>query len=65
MDAASVIKSVAVLAPILFLADCAAVPAQSLDYPVTVDHRDGQCRYLIQDMWMSDVAMIESWFAAP
>ncbi|WP_135194621.1 hypothetical protein [Brevundimonas intermedia] len=57
-------KPVVVAALLLLPTGCAAVPEQSLGYPVTVDHRDGQCRYLIQDMWMSEMAMVERWFAA-
>lgn len=51
---------------LLLPAACASASKEetALGYPVTVDHRGGQCRFLIQDMWMSDVAMVESWLAA-
>ena len=57
----------AIFAVMLFLpAACASVPrdAGALGYPITVDREGDQCKFLIQDMWMSDVAMVERWFAA-
>lgn len=65
MANASAMKSVILPAIALSLAGCASAPqtVAALGYPITVDHRENQCRYLIQDMWMSDVDMVESWFA--
>lgn len=59
-------KPVILAAITLLLAGCASAPqgAAALGYPITVELRENQCRYLIQDMWMSDAAMVESWFAA-
>jgi hypothetical protein len=57
----------AIFAVLLFLpAACASAPREvtALGYPIIVDHRGDQCRFLIQDMWMSDVAMVERWLAA-
>lgn len=58
-------KPVILTAITLFLAGCASAPqtVAALGYPITVDHSENQCRYLIQDMWTSDVSMVESWFA--
>lgn len=57
-------KPVILAAITLLPAGCASAPQGGiLGYPVTVELRENQCRYLIQDMWMSDVAMVESWFA--
>lgn len=51
---------------LLSVALVAVTPAQTpaLGYPVTVNRQDEQCRFLIQDMWMSDSAMVERWLAA-
>lgn len=65
MADASAMKSVIFTAIALSLAGCASASQTvgALGYPITVDHCENQCRYLIQDMWMSDVDMVESWFA--
>ena len=57
----------AIFAALMLLpAGCAAVPDRvtALGYPVVVDYRQNQCRFLIQDMWMSDDAIAERWLAA-
>ncbi|MFH1553952.1 MAG: hypothetical protein ABII76_03695 [Pseudomonadota bacterium] len=50
----------------LLPAACASAPREvtASGYPITADYRGDQCWFLIQDMWMSDIAMVETWFAA-
>ena len=66
MADASRMRTVIIAATLLLPWACASAPDEVtvLGYPVTVDHRGGQCWFLIQDMWMPDVAMVERWLAA-
>lgn len=50
----------------LLTVGCAAVPegVTALGYPIVVGHRENQCLFLVQDMWMSDDARVERWLAA-
>lgn len=59
-------KMVIIAALLLSAAACASAPRDvtSLGYPITVDHDGDRCKFLIQDMWMLDVTMVESWFTA-
>ena len=33
-------------------------------YPIAVAVREGNCQFLVQDMWLSDVAQLEGWMTA-
>lgn len=59
-------RTVTFAALLLLAAACASAPrdAGALGYPITVDHDGDQCKFLIQDMLMSDAAMVERWFTA-
>ena len=57
----------AIFAALLLLpAACASAPGDmgALGYPIIVNRDADQCKFLIQDMWMSDIAMVEKWFTA-
>jgi hypothetical protein len=59
-------RTVIFAALLLLSSACASASRDvtALGYPITVDHHEDQCRFLIQDMWMSDAAMVERWFTA-
>lgn len=59
-------RMVIIAALLLSAAACASAARDvtALGYPVTVDHDGDHCKFLIQDMWMSDVSMVERWFTA-
>lgn len=66
MADAARMRMVIFVALLLLAAACASAPrdASALGYPITVNRDGDQCKFLIQDMWMSDAAMVERWFAA-